>query len=248
LQFTPGNPSEVLVTSADSQIRVFDGVAMVQKFRGGPKTEIISCSFLEIIITTHMMRHMINDVSGYKNTSSQISAAYTSDGRYAVCASEDSHVYLWRTTRTAPASANMGMGMKPKTWCTIRSYENFYCKDVSAAVPWPHTPSPPGGAGDSPSPSSRDKQQGASGNEESCSMASHATAKPSDSRKSGELSSSGAPSTHSGELSRHGQARGKGDGGNAWGLVVVAASLGGEIRVYQNFGMPFKIKGQGNLF
>jgi WD repeat-containing protein 44 len=181
-----------------------------------------------------MMRHMINDVSGYKNTSSQISAAYTSDARYAVCASEDSHVYLWRTTRTAPASANMGMGMKPKTWCTIRSYENFYCKDVSAAVPWPHTPSPPG-AGDSPS-SSRDKQQGASCNDESCSVASHATAKPPDGGgKSGELSSSG-------------QGRGKGDGGNALGLVVVAASLGGEIRVYQNFGMPFKIKGQGNLF
>ena len=34
IQYAPGNPSEVLVTSADSQIRVFDGVTMVQKFRG----------------------------------------------------------------------------------------------------------------------------------------------------------------------------------------------------------------------
>jgi hypothetical protein len=34
LQFSPGNSSEVLVTSADSQIRVFDGVTLVQKFRG----------------------------------------------------------------------------------------------------------------------------------------------------------------------------------------------------------------------
>ncbi|KAK3139463.1 hypothetical protein QOZ80_5AG0383670 [Eleusine coracana subsp. coracana] len=215
-QFASANPSEVLVTSADSQIRVFDGVTMVQKFRG------------------------------YKNTSSQITAAYTSDGRYAVCASEDSHVYLWRTARVAPASAAIGIGMKPKTWCTIRSYENFYCKDVSAAVPWPHTPSPPGAGGDSPS-SSRDKQGGGvSCNEESCSMASHG--KPADDGgKSGELSSSGAPLTHSGELGRHGGGV-KGDGGNAWGLVVVAASLGGEIRVYQNFGMPFRIRGQGNLF
>ncbi|GJM87863.1 hypothetical protein PR202_ga03859 [Eleusine coracana subsp. coracana] len=215
-QFASANPSEVLVTSADSQIRVFDGVTMVQKFRG------------------------------YKNTSSQITAAYTSDGRYAVCASEDSHVYLWRTARVAPASAAIGIGMKPKTWCTIRSYENFYCKDVSAAVPWPHTPSPPGAGGDSPS-SSRDKQGGGvSCNEESCSMASHG--KPADGGgKSGELSSSGAPLTHSGELGRHGGGV-KGDGGNAWGLVVVAASLGGEIRVYQNFGMPFRIRGQGNLF
>jgi WD repeat-containing protein 44 len=103
----------------------------------------------------------------------------------------------------APASAAMGIGMKPKTWCTIRSYENFYCKDVSAAVPWPHTPFPPGG--DSPSSSS------SSGNEESCSVATHGAVKP--------------PADGSGELSRndHGGAKG-GDGGNAWGLVVVAVA------------------------
>nr|CAB3463241.1 unnamed protein product [Digitaria exilis] len=190
-QFAPGSPSEVLVTSADSQIRVFDGVTMVQKFRG------------------------------FKNTSSQITAAYTSDGRYAVCASEDSNVYLWRTTRVPPAAA-IGIGMKPKTWCTIRSYENFYCKDVSAAVPWTHAPPPPGSPSSSGgSPASRDKMVC---NEESCSVA----AKP---EGGGDPASSG-----------------KGDGGNAWGLVVVTASLGGEIRVYQNFGMPFRIKGQGNLF
>nr|CAB3459545.1 unnamed protein product [Digitaria exilis] len=190
-QFAPGSPSEVLATSADSQIRVFDGVTMVQKFRG------------------------------FKNTSSQITAAYTSDGRYAVCPSEDSNVYLWRTTRVPPAAA-IGIGMKPKTWCTIRSYENFYCKDVSAAVPWTHAPPPPGSPSSSGgSPASRDKLVC---NEESCSVA----AKP---EGGGDPASSG-----------------KGDGGNAWGLVVVTASLGGEIRVYQNFGMPFRIKGQGNLF
>ncbi|CAL4903938.1 unnamed protein product [Urochloa decumbens] len=192
-QFAPGSTSEVLVTSADSQIRVFDNVTMVQKFRG------------------------------FKNTSSQITATYTSDGRYAVCASEDSNVYLWRTTRVPPAAA-IGIGMKPKTWCTIRSYENFYCKDVSTAVPWTNSPSPPGDGGDG-SPASRDKPQGVSCNEESCSVA----AKP----DGGEAGGGGG---------------GKGDSGNAWGLVVVTASLGGEIRVYQNFGMPFRIKGQGNLF
>jgi hypothetical protein len=44
VQFAPGNPAEVLVTSADSQIRVFDNVTMVQKFRG---TEIRSQNFLK---------------------------------------------------------------------------------------------------------------------------------------------------------------------------------------------------------
>ena len=34
-QFAPGSTSdEVLITSADSQIRVFDGLDMVHKFRG----------------------------------------------------------------------------------------------------------------------------------------------------------------------------------------------------------------------
>lgn len=34
----------------------------------------------------------------------------------------------------------------------------------------------------------------------------------------------------------------------AWGLVVVTAGLGGDIRAYQNFGMPVKIGRQTNLF
>ena len=36
LQFVPGTPSEVLITSADSQIRLFDGIQLTQKFRGTP--------------------------------------------------------------------------------------------------------------------------------------------------------------------------------------------------------------------
>lgn len=33
-QFSPSNPSEVLVTSADSRIRILDGLDIVHKFRG----------------------------------------------------------------------------------------------------------------------------------------------------------------------------------------------------------------------
>jgi len=128
-------------------------------------------------------------------------------------------VNLWRTTRVAAAPA-IGIGMKPKTWCTIRSYENFYCKDVSAAVPWTqNAPSPPG-AGDG-SPSAR-SPQGVVCNEESCSVA----AKP-----------EGGDPAEPNKQQQGGASKGD-SGGNAWGLVVVTASLGGEIRVYQNFGMP----------
>ncbi|KAI7997715.1 hypothetical protein LOK49_LG10G01932 [Camellia lanceoleosa] len=34
----------------------------------------------------------------------------------------------------------------------------------------------------------------------------------------------------------------------AWGLVIVTASLGGEIRAYQNFGLPVKLGRQAILF
>lgn len=34
----------------------------------------------------------------------------------------------------------------------------------------------------------------------------------------------------------------------AWGLVIVTAGLGGEIRAYQNFGLPLKVGRQTNLF
>lgn len=33
-QFAPGSSSEVLITSADSRIRVVDGVDLVHKFKG----------------------------------------------------------------------------------------------------------------------------------------------------------------------------------------------------------------------
>lgn len=34
----------------------------------------------------------------------------------------------------------------------------------------------------------------------------------------------------------------------AWGMVIVTATSGGEIRVYQNFGMPLKASRPTNLF
>ncbi|KAL9145945.1 hypothetical protein ABFS82_13G078400 [Erythranthe guttata] len=65
-QFAPGSTSEVLVTSADSRVRVVDGVDLAHKFKG------------------------------FRNTNSQISASLTSNGKYVVSASEDSYVYVWR--------------------------------------------------------------------------------------------------------------------------------------------------------
>ncbi|KAL6961038.1 hypothetical protein U1Q18_038801 [Sarracenia purpurea var. burkii] len=65
LQFSPSDPSKVLVTSADSQVRLLCGVDVIFKFKG-PR------------------------VSG-----SQLAASFTADGKHIVSASEDSTIYLW---------------------------------------------------------------------------------------------------------------------------------------------------------
>ncbi|KAL0328495.1 UNVERIFIED_CONTAM: Protochlorophyllide reductase, chloroplastic [Sesamum calycinum] len=67
-QFAPGSTSEVLVTSADSRIRVLDGVDL----------------------------DLVHKFKGFRNANSQISASLTSNGKYVVSASEDSYVYVWR--------------------------------------------------------------------------------------------------------------------------------------------------------
>ncbi|XVF22346.1 hypothetical protein REPUB_Repub12eG0164500 [Reevesia pubescens] len=64
-QFSPGDPDKLMVTSADSQVRILHGVDVVCKFRG------------------------------LRNAGSQISASFTSDGMRIVSASEDSNVYVW---------------------------------------------------------------------------------------------------------------------------------------------------------
>ncbi|XP_057540952.1 uncharacterized protein LOC130818769 [Amaranthus tricolor] len=65
-EFTSDNPNEVLITSADSRIRLYDGTDVVQKFRG------------------------------FRNTSSQIAASFSPDEKYVICGSEDSNVYIWK--------------------------------------------------------------------------------------------------------------------------------------------------------
>ncbi|KAK0585437.1 hypothetical protein LWI29_028588 [Acer saccharum] len=103
-QFSPSNPSEVLVTSADSRIRIMEGSEIVQTLRG------------------------------FRNTSSQISASYSSDGKYIVCASEDFQVYFWKREEHR-SSGPTGK----KRLINTRSHEHFQCRDVSVAIVWPGT-------------------------------------------------------------------------------------------------------------
>ncbi|BBN17797.1 hypothetical protein Mp_7g16950 [Marchantia polymorpha subsp. ruderalis] len=67
LQFMPGEPNKLLITSHDSRIRVYDGKELHLKFKG------------------------------LRNVNSQIAASFNRTGEYIISASEDSRVYVWNS-------------------------------------------------------------------------------------------------------------------------------------------------------
>ncbi|GMI85317.1 hypothetical protein like AT3G15470 [Hibiscus trionum] len=231
-QFAPGSSSEVLVTSADSRIRVVDGSDLIHKFKG------------------------------FRNTNSQISASVTANGKYVVCASEDSYVYVWKHEVESRPSRNKGV-------TETRSYEHFHCKDVSVAIPWP-------GIGDTWG--LRDTQlidqNCFDDNFDEVSTANHPpTPVVEYSGNEGSLSASGctnsplhgtiSSATNSYFFDRISATwpeeklltatrtwsspktsvdfSGINPNMSAWGMVIVTAGLRGEIRTFQNFGLPFRI-------
>ncbi|KAK9116646.1 hypothetical protein Sjap_015593 [Stephania japonica] len=246
-QYVPVTSSEVLITSADSRIRIFNGSSVTHKF------------------------------TGFRNTNSQIPASFTADGKYVVCASEDSEVYIWK--RRSVDSA------KHKSTITTRSREHFHCKDVSVAVPWPGSlkyepplwqiqpkrnskrsnplpplaPSAPTSADTAvknteaknlpPLPPKANLDRSGSYQEDDPALVSASNSSLGSSSFStaidfsfGDSAAISASDKSSATLSSIFENQ-NGNGNTtmqaaAWGMVIVAAGLGGEIRVYQNFGLP----------
>ncbi|KAJ6838286.1 WD repeat-containing protein 44-like [Iris pallida] len=226
-QFAPGSSSEVLITSADSRIRVVDGTELVHKFKG------------------------------FRNNSSQISASLASNGKYVVCASEDSHVYVWRCDTDSQPTRNRGIVS------VTQAYEHFYSQHVTVAVPWPCN-SP----GVSLRTNSSSRQNGPSGvseaNQELVDEANGHEKLPTSSFRCSDCpQQNGILGTRSNSFgdrvtatwpeeklllsSNQSTPRSSVDMSNgrmqlhsrsAWGMVIVTAGRGGRIRTFQNFGFP----------
>ncbi|KAL6503190.1 hypothetical protein OROHE_023819 [Orobanche hederae] len=250
-QFAPWNPSEVLITSTDSRIRIYNGPELIQKYRG------------------------------FRNTSSQISASFSPDGKHVISASEDSQVYIWKVEESKNPS-----GGRRKTRITVQAHEHFPCKDVSIAVPWPGSTrnEPPTVEIHSKRHSKRSAPPTLEDNN-TIGLSSRRHLPPLPKKNNGldrNASCAGEDFAQSSRIDpgigvgdsfdsssasiRYGDSpsqawssswslfdNGVGHGGQtvqatAWGLVIVTASLEGEIRVYQNFGLPLKVGRQANIF
>lgn len=228
-QFAPGSSSEVLITSSDSRIRVVDGADLVHKFKG------------------------------FRNANTQISASLTTNGRYVVAASEDSHVYIWKYEADSRPSRSKGV-------IVTRSYEHFHCQDVSVAIPWP---------GMADTWGFQDEQPPLDSNLDEVSTANHPPTPVEEAiANEGSQSASGcsnsplhgiissasnnyffdriaatwpeeklllATRNWSPRVSVDFSSNGVSQNMSAWGMVIVTAGLRGEIRTFQNFGLPIKI-------
>ncbi|KAL1187425.1 hypothetical protein V6Z11_A01G248000 [Gossypium hirsutum] len=278
-QYCPINPTELLITSADSRIRVLDGPEVFYKFKG------------------------------FKNANSQIAATFTSDGTYVVSASEDSQVFIWRTeeprnTGTGKRSVITARGHEyfpckdvsvAIPWPgTIKSEPlsmtgSSHLKRNSKSLQVPNGESPTKNdhnkkilplpplpkkksnhhlgkiitdeEGEMADSMSRSSTASASSRSSSVSNDDSSSSTSSMSRSStlsgaSNLNSSGS-NQGSGSI-RYGDSpsissfigsspwswfnvSGHGHNAAAWGLVIVTATLSGEIRIYQNFGLPRRV-------
>nr|UNY85613.1 WD40-containting protein [Zea mays] len=73
-EFSPSNPSKLMVTSADSKIKILEGTTVTQNY------------------------------SGLRTGSCQSLATFTPDGQHIVCAGEDSNIYVWNHENQDEAS------------------------------------------------------------------------------------------------------------------------------------------------
>ncbi|CAH1434782.1 unnamed protein product [Lactuca virosa] len=215
-QFAPGTASEVLITSADSRIRVVvDGIDLVHKFKG------------------------------FRNTNRQISASVTSNGKYVVCASEDSQVYVWKHESNSRPSRKKGVTV-------TRSYEHFNCRDVSVAIPWPgmtdcgphdlffhgdHLDEVATGNQLPPHPPTPEDQTNGKESPFHGIISSASNGYFFD-RFSATWPEEKLVSRHSSADFTNGLSVSSKSG---WGMVIVTAGLRGEIRTFQNFGLPVRL-------
>ncbi|EOA19973.1 hypothetical protein CARUB_v10000233mg [Capsella rubella] len=244
-QFSPINPSEVLVTSADSRIRILDGTELVQKFRG------------------------------FKNINSQMTASYTVDAKHIVCASEDSQVYVWKHEEprlgiTGRKTVNMCTSYETfpckdvsvaVPWNGVVKGEPPSAQPQSKRNPKKTTTTPENtttskksGLPPLPKKNNDGTTDGATEQHQDDESMTHNPQNESENNTGESLKHGDSPSISiSSRISSWSWFDSSGSHSHtiqptAWGMVIVTATIKGQIRAYQNFGLPRRVGRQGSLF
>lgn len=200
-------------------------------------------------------------MTGFRNTNSQISASLTANGKYVVSASEDSNVYVWKHEADSRPSRTKGVTV-------THSYELFHCQDVTVAIPWPGIGDSWGlqdayveeqngldknldevSTANYP-PTPVEEINGGSQSASGCSNSPlHGTIASATNGYFFDRISATWPEEKLLLATRNRSSpnvsmdlsNGVNQNMSAWGLVIVTAGRRGEIRTFQNFGLPVRI-------
>lgn len=222
-QFCPGDPSKLMVTIADSEVRILKGVDVICRYKG------------------------------FRNAGSQISASFTSDGTHIISASEDSCVYVWDCDNTErPTCSRVRTNWSCERffsnsasiaipWCktTLANMLPSFASTSSARSPGiiVRYPSKNGVEHDRTLLVSSDGISVGFSDPFSRGVATWPEEKLASSN-SLVVSSSTCKSEY--KLLKT-ACQNMGGTSHAWGLVIVTAGWDGRIRVFQNYGLPVRL-------
>ncbi|XP_042952973.1 uncharacterized WD repeat-containing protein C3H5.08c-like isoform X2 [Carya illinoinensis] len=221
-QFSPNEPSKVMVTSADSVVRILSGVDIICKFKG------------------------------LRNAGSQMSASFTLDGKHIVSASDDSNVYLWNVTSHDRTSSRVKTIWSTESFqshdASIAIPWNGL-QTTSGALPSPTLSLDIWGSGTKNGWKHRNLDENAGPNltlSRSRGFLLESLPKGSATWPEEKLSNS-SPITISPAMCKSeykilkSACQGMFSSPHMWGFVVVTASWDGRIRTYHNYGLPVRL-------
>ncbi|PWZ20819.1 putative WD repeat-containing protein C3H5.08c [Zea mays] len=255
IQFNPVDDRYFISGSLDEKVRIWSI----------PKREIVDWVDLHEMVTaacytpdgkgalvgSHKGSCHLYDTSGFRNTSSQISACLAGNGRYIISASEDSHVYIWRNNDGPKPSRKKGIVS------VTDSHEYFHCQSVTVAVTWPFAST---AMTCLMNPGKQEELERGSEPQDLQTKLAKAQEMPDVEYRSTNITSNNSNHNNGDRTSPtwpeklntppnqslrattcHANEGDQALNRSAWGLVIVTAGRGGQIRTFQNFGFPVRV-------
>lgn len=213
-QFCPTDSRKVIVSSADTQVRVLCGINVVGKFKGN------------------------------RSSGGQMAASFTADGKHIVSAGDDSNIYMWNHISSDKLYTKAKSNLSSESffsqnasvavpWCGIKS--------IAAAFPSPRlTPTGIGGALPRSTINSPRKPSLTTSRSFFLDSMLRSPTYPAETLPDS-TQVSVSPSMRKSEYRFLRSAyRNTFVAPHTWGLVIVTAGLDGRIRTYLNYGLPVR--------